>query len=624
MATTTKNMQVTAGNANASVTAQVTDSMPGVPCPGPAGYTYKGLRYVPVFADPIEWNSANSYEALTIVIHEGNSYTSKMAVPIGIDIMNETFWVKTFDFNAQLELVNSSIGKVEKEYLKIFDNVQSMINDLSLVNNMNIKVKGYYAAGDGGESIYNINETEGIKLENGLFAKLLIDEVVTPEMFGAVGDGITDDSNAFQLAVNSGSRVFLAGKKYLLAKYVELPNCCSIIGHSMGTPVGASQLICKGGGLSQIGESIMSGGIHKRNLLIENVYIYSDSTQTDYPVKLICTTYVYFYNVFVYGNRQILMWELFDSCFYGCSFEWAGSAENNVFGVEIASGNRGISGNPVYENTNTCYFFGCRFESGSGNAIVSTGTAGNNNIKFYGCHIESFQAIKPYINLSSIDACGFNGCSFVCDSNMTTPFANMVNMNGLTINDCYIYRVNQNKNGLGTEFGNKQALYIAGNNGLYIDIPRVYDPNNTLPGTYSKYVGTYDNTLYENGYIKVSSYSNQKDYFPRPESKKQIGCSDGVVYKAENKMDICFGALTAGINFNNTIVFRFYKSTDGVTFNEFHDYALIPYSLDGANPQTVISMNFTIEKNQYWKISFLQNKPTEFGAYVTPYSHGEY
>lgn len=65
---------------------------------------YIGSRYVPLFADPIEWSSANTYEPLTIVIHEGNSYTSRQAVPKGIDIDNESFWALTGNYNAQVEL----------------------------------------------------------------------------------------------------------------------------------------------------------------------------------------------------------------------------------------------------------------------------------------------------------------------------------------------------------------------------------------------------------------------------------------------------------------------------------------------------------------------------------------
>lgn len=65
---------------------------------------YIGSRYVPLFADPIEWSSQNTYEPLTIVLHEGNSYTSKQAVPKGINISNDAFWALTGNYDAQVEL----------------------------------------------------------------------------------------------------------------------------------------------------------------------------------------------------------------------------------------------------------------------------------------------------------------------------------------------------------------------------------------------------------------------------------------------------------------------------------------------------------------------------------------
>ena len=65
---------------------------------------YIGARYVPQLADPMEWSSAKSYEPLTIVLYEGNSYTSKQFVPIGVDITNETFWAPTGNYNAQVEI----------------------------------------------------------------------------------------------------------------------------------------------------------------------------------------------------------------------------------------------------------------------------------------------------------------------------------------------------------------------------------------------------------------------------------------------------------------------------------------------------------------------------------------
>ena len=64
---------------------------------------YIGSRYVPVFADPADWNNTRTYEPLTIVMNEGNSYTSKQYVPKGIDISNEDYWALTGNYNAQVE-----------------------------------------------------------------------------------------------------------------------------------------------------------------------------------------------------------------------------------------------------------------------------------------------------------------------------------------------------------------------------------------------------------------------------------------------------------------------------------------------------------------------------------------
>lgn len=64
---------------------------------------YIGARYVPLFADPLQWDNARTYEPLTIVQHQGNSYTSRQAVPAGIDITNESYWALTGNYNAQIE-----------------------------------------------------------------------------------------------------------------------------------------------------------------------------------------------------------------------------------------------------------------------------------------------------------------------------------------------------------------------------------------------------------------------------------------------------------------------------------------------------------------------------------------
>lgn len=68
---------------------------------------YIGARYVPLFGrkgeDNIEWDSKAPYEPLTIVLHQGNSFTSRQYVPAGIDITDETYWASTGVYNAQIE-----------------------------------------------------------------------------------------------------------------------------------------------------------------------------------------------------------------------------------------------------------------------------------------------------------------------------------------------------------------------------------------------------------------------------------------------------------------------------------------------------------------------------------------
>lgn len=71
---------------------------------------YIGARYVPEFANPLEWNKETAYEPLTIVYNAGNSYTSRQTVPAGIDITNNDFWALTGNYNAQIEQYRNEVA----------------------------------------------------------------------------------------------------------------------------------------------------------------------------------------------------------------------------------------------------------------------------------------------------------------------------------------------------------------------------------------------------------------------------------------------------------------------------------------------------------------------------------
>ena len=78
---------------------------------------YIGARYVPKFYEYNNsvWEANTEYEPLTIVTYNGNSYTSKKAVPsnIGDPASNSNYWAATGNYNAQVEAYRQEVEEVK-------------------------------------------------------------------------------------------------------------------------------------------------------------------------------------------------------------------------------------------------------------------------------------------------------------------------------------------------------------------------------------------------------------------------------------------------------------------------------------------------------------------------------
>lgn len=95
---------------------------------------YIGARYVPLFADPAEWNNKHAYEPLTIVIHQGNSYTSRQYVPIGIDITNKDYWALTGNYNAQVETYRNEVAQYDARINDVKTQATTNKQDIATLN----------------------------------------------------------------------------------------------------------------------------------------------------------------------------------------------------------------------------------------------------------------------------------------------------------------------------------------------------------------------------------------------------------------------------------------------------------------------------------------------------------
>lgn len=84
---------------------------------------YIGARYVPLFADPLTWDATRTYEPLTVVLYQGNSYTSRQAVPANIDITNTTYWAQTGNYNAQVEQYRAEVQTFDGRISDIEDTI---------------------------------------------------------------------------------------------------------------------------------------------------------------------------------------------------------------------------------------------------------------------------------------------------------------------------------------------------------------------------------------------------------------------------------------------------------------------------------------------------------------------
>lgn len=135
MSIQTKTMTVKSDTSLAETTTTIRDTVTFDVSKMPNGITYKGLKAVLSFADPIQWNKASTYDALTVVWDDAThaSYASKRRVPQNIELTNEFYWLRTADLDAQVEMYRAEVQEYRQE-VQAFDgritaNAQAIVTE---------------------------------------------------------------------------------------------------------------------------------------------------------------------------------------------------------------------------------------------------------------------------------------------------------------------------------------------------------------------------------------------------------------------------------------------------------------------------------------------------------------
>ena len=134
MSIQTKTMTVKSDTSLAETTTTIRDTVTFDVSKMPNGITYKGLKAVLSFADPIQWNKASSYDALTVVWDDAThaSYASKRRVPQNIELNNEFYWLRTADLDAQVEMYRQEVMELNG---RVIANTQAITSETARAEN---------------------------------------------------------------------------------------------------------------------------------------------------------------------------------------------------------------------------------------------------------------------------------------------------------------------------------------------------------------------------------------------------------------------------------------------------------------------------------------------------------
>ena len=295
---------------------------------------------------------------------------------------------------------------------------------------------------------------DGVITEPKIYADFLPyikNEYVTPEMFGAVGDGATDDTQAFQNAINSGKKVVLANDYRI--ETITFDNACIVVGNSSKIYVNGTINITAG------------------NVQISNVSFYDTENRT-HTCFTMSESYGFILKNIIFNN--------FDKCvsfngtaFWHTHFENIRTNESNTCFV-IASEVTGIDNVFFQVYTNLCdvlfdigniqaLFLSCNIGISANSQFI---THGGSILEFSSCNFECDKQLNKRFFCFNSHSFTFINCKFLINGSASSIFFSSYDgMQNLILINCITIFITGNEMPT-TNFFDRERLRAANYGGI--------------------------------------------------------------------------------------------------------------------------------------------------------------
>ena len=192
------------------------------------------------YANPIAWNITTQYESNTVVINpaDGTAYISTKPVPSGVLVTNTDYWTPIFNYGESMDKLREQIAAANEDENVTATSARST-GELVWRSGSLYIMTADIPAGSAyitGVNCDPITVEDYIKSLDDALKEEILEAVLNSTIyanvkdFGAKGDGVTDDSDAFQQAIDSAKPVFVPGGTYAVKNVTQNGGSVRILG----------------------------------------------------------------------------------------------------------------------------------------------------------------------------------------------------------------------------------------------------------------------------------------------------------------------------------------------------------------------------------------------------------